>query len=131
MSEGHAAAHTLLHTDVSKVTVPLATGLRDQLIGAEKPEEALLEVLGATYATAVELYAETGAGNSTLWDLEVDGWYCCRTGLIIRWEKAKRGLIGKSMPHRGHDGVPCGRKDVGAVVTLIVTFQLPAEILSG
>lgn len=33
--------------------------------------------------------------------------------------------------HRGHDGVPCGRKDVGVVVTLVVTFQLPAEILSG
>lgn len=57
--EGHATAHTLLHTDVSKVTVPLATGLRDQLIGAEQPEEALLEVLGATYAAAVELYTET------------------------------------------------------------------------
>lgn len=57
--EGHAAAHTLLHADVSRVIVPLATGLRDQFIGAEEPEEALLEVLGATYAAAVELYTET------------------------------------------------------------------------
>lgn len=59
MSEGHAAAHTLLHAASSKVTVPLATGLRDHLTGAEEPEETLLEVLGAADATAVELYTET------------------------------------------------------------------------
>ena len=35
------------------------------------------------------------------------------------------------MLHRGHDGVPGGCEDVGVVVTLVVTFQLPAEILSG
>lgn len=59
VSKGDAAAHTLLHADVlqvSRVTVPLATGLGDHLIRVEKPEEALLEVLGATYATAVELH---------------------------------------------------------------------------
>lgn len=59
VSEDHAAAHTLLHTDVSGVTVPLATGLGDHLTGAEEPEEALLKVLGATYTTAVELYRDT------------------------------------------------------------------------
>lgn len=63
MSEGHAAAHALLHADVSKVTAPLATGLRDQLTGAEQPEEALLEVLGAAHATAVELCRETQRGR--------------------------------------------------------------------
>lgn len=64
VSEGHAAAHTLLYTHVSRVTVPLATGLRDHLIGAEEPEEALLKVLRATYTTAIELYRNTMGGNS-------------------------------------------------------------------
>lgn len=62
VSEGHGAANTLLHADVAKVTAPPATGLRDHLTGAEEPEEALLEVLGATHAAAVELYGETQRG---------------------------------------------------------------------
>lgn len=55
MSESLAAAHTQLHIDVSEVTVPLATGLRNQLIVVEEPEETLLEVLGAAGAAAVKL----------------------------------------------------------------------------
>lgn len=58
MSEGHAATHTLLHTSVSKVTVPLATGLRNQLVVAE-PEETLLKVLGAANTAAVKLHRGT------------------------------------------------------------------------
>lgn len=64
VSEGHAAANALLHADITKVTAPLATGLRDRLTGAEEPEEAFLEVLGATHATAVELYGETQRGRT-------------------------------------------------------------------
>lgn len=71
MSVDHAAAHTLLHADVSRVTVPLATGLRDHLTGAEEPEEALLKVLRATHTTAVELRHMKG-GNSTLLSHRVD-----------------------------------------------------------
>lgn len=65
VSEGHAAAHTLLHAGVSKVTVPLATGLGDQLTGAEEPEEALLEVLGAADAATVELQTNKTGQNGT------------------------------------------------------------------
>lgn len=61
VSESHAAAHTLLHPHVSKVTAPPAAGLGDQLSGAEEPEEALLEVFGAANATAVELFREHSA----------------------------------------------------------------------
>ena len=46
------------------------------------------------------------------------------------WD-ADGAVIVKSMAHRGHDGVPGGCKDVGVVVTLVVTLELPAEILSG
>lgn len=59
MSEGHAAAHTLLNTSVSKVTVPLATGLRNQLVVVAEPEETLLKVLGAVNAAAVKLHRGT------------------------------------------------------------------------
>lgn len=59
VSEGHAAAHTLLHTSVSKVTVPLATGLRNQLVVVAEPEETLLKVLGAANAAAVKLHRGT------------------------------------------------------------------------
>ena len=38
---------------------------------------------------------------------------------------------GQWAPHRGHDGVPCGGEDIGVVLTLVVAFQLLAEILSG
>lgn len=62
VSEGHVAAHTLLHTDVSKVTVPLATGLRNQLVVVEEPEETLLKVLGAANAAAVKLHRGTQQG---------------------------------------------------------------------
>ena len=61
VSKGHAAAHTLLHADmlqVSGVTVPRATGLGDDLIGVEEPEETLLEVLGSSHAAAIELYKD-------------------------------------------------------------------------
>ena len=61
VSEGHAAAHTLLQPHVSKVTAPLAAGLGDQLSGAEEPEETLLKVVGAADATAVELFRERSA----------------------------------------------------------------------
>lgn len=67
MSEGHVAAHTLLHTDVSKVTVPLATGLRNQLIVVEEPEETLLKVLGAANAAAVKLEQRNTAGGQKVW----------------------------------------------------------------
>lgn len=65
MSEGHVATHTLLHADVSEVTVPLATGLRHRHVMVEEPEEALLKVLGATDAAAVELHrgAQGGGGS--------------------------------------------------------------------
>lgn len=53
--EGHVAAHAQLHTHVSKVTVPLATGLRNQLVVVEELEETVLEVLGAADAAAVKL----------------------------------------------------------------------------
>lgn len=62
VSEGHVAAHTLLHPDVSKVTVPLATGLRNQLVVVEEPEETLLKVLGAANAAAVKLHRGTQQG---------------------------------------------------------------------
>lgn len=62
VSEGHVAAHTLLHTHVSKVTVPLATGLRKHLIVVEEPEETLLKVLGAAHAAAVKLDRGTQQG---------------------------------------------------------------------
>lgn len=78
VSEGHAAAHTLLYTHVSRVTVPLATGLRDHLIGAEEPEEALLEVLWATYTAAIELYRETQ------WEGRADG-------ILVRLDDFKIG----------------------------------------
>lgn len=113
MSEGHAAAHTLLHPHVSRVTARLATGLGDQLAGVEEPEEALLEVLGAAHATAVKLWRR--AQGSTPWRSRAH-----RTELAVQ-----------PKPHRGHDGVPRGREDVRVVVTMVVTLQLPAEILSG
>lgn len=53
--EGHVAAYAQIHTHVSKVTVPLATGLRNQLVVVEEPEETVLEVLGAADAAAVKL----------------------------------------------------------------------------
>ncbi len=73
VSEGHAAAHTLLQTDISRVTVSLATGLRDQLVGAEEPEETLLKVLRAADAAAVELYGEHGGRKQIIAELGSDG----------------------------------------------------------
>ena len=58
VSEGHGAAQALLQAHVlhvSKETVPLTTGLGHRLPGADEPEETLLKVFWAAYATAVKL----------------------------------------------------------------------------
>ena len=33
--------------------------------------------------------------------------------------------------HRGHDGIPCGGENIGAVVALIVMLELLSEVLPG
>lgn len=111
MSEGRAASHTLLHTSVSKVTVPLATGLRNQHVVAAEPEETLLKVVGAANAAAVKLHRGTQQVR--------------RSGseLLLSHRESER--------HRAHDGVPRGGKDFGAVVTVVATLQLAREIVSG
>lgn len=117
VSEGRAAAHALLHTHVSGVTVPLATGLGHHLAGAEEPEEALLEVFRAAHAAAVELHDKQE-----------------ESVCVTRRRRRRRNMKSSELrPHRGHDGVPRGAKDVGVVAaaSVVVTLQLPAEVFSG
>lgn len=109
--ESRVAAHTLLHADVSKVAVPLATGLWNQLVVVEQPEETLLKVLRAANAAAAKLHRGTQQGS--------EGW------------PAPGGPQSHAPPHRAHDGVPGGGEDLGAVVATVVTLQLAAEIISG
>lgn len=111
MSERQAAADALLHADVSEVAVHQAAGLRNHLVGVEEPKEALLKVVGAADATAVELEGrEKDAGD---------------------WRWAGGAVAVVQTAHRGHDYVPRGCKDVRAVPVLIVALQFPAEVFSG
>lgn len=80
VSKGQAASDALLRGDllhVSMVTLLLAAGLGDRLVGVEEPEDALLEVLLTTNATAIKLREETrGQEAAAVYD----------SGLIIRWK---------------------------------------------